>query len=144
MIKFTMLNNFVNILPMDTTLRDTTLRDRTFGNLIRQARKDKGLSQRDLAKLTDVNYTYLSKLENDHAGTPPSEEVIERLARHLDLSAQELQYLAGRITADDERAWQDFVKQNYKQMPALFRKLKQDPKFAQEFLQEVAKSETQE
>lgn len=115
--------------------------NQTFGKLIRQARKDKGLSQRELAKLVEVNYTYLSKLENDHAGTPPSEDVIERLGLHLELDAQELIYLAGRITEDDERIFEEFVKQNYKEMPVLFRKLKNNPKFAQNFLQQVTELE---
>jgi HTH-type transcriptional regulator, competence development regulator len=116
----------------------------TFGTLIRQARKEKGLSQRDLAKLAGVNYTYLSKLENDHAGTPPSEEVIERLAEHLELSSEDLRYLAGRITAEDERVWQDFIKQNYQQMPVLFRKMKRDPGFVREFLRETAETDSEE
>jgi transcriptional regulator with XRE-family HTH domain len=113
----------------------------TFGNLIRQARKAKELSQRDLAKLVGVNYTYLSKLENDHAGTPPSEEVIERLALSLQLNAEELVYLAGRITPEDQKAFEEFVKENYQQMPVLFRKLKENPKFAQKLLQEASKEE---
>jgi HTH-type transcriptional regulator, competence development regulator len=116
----------------------------TFGMLIRQARKEKGLSQRELAKLAKVNYTYLSKLENDHAGTPPSEEVIERLADHLALSSEDLRYLAGRITAEDERVWQDFIKQNYQQMPGLFRKMKRDPGFVREFLRETAETDSEE
>lgn len=118
--------------------------NQTFGQLIRQARKQKGISQRELALKVDVNYTYLSKLENDHAGTPPSEDVIERLALHLELDAQELLYLAGRITEDDEKVFEEFVKQNYKQMPALFRTLRNNPKFAQKFIQEATKSEIEE
>lgn len=116
----------------------------TFGKLIRKARKEKGLSQRELAKLVGVNYTYLSKLENDHAGTPPSEEVIEKLANHLELDAEELQYLAGRITEDDAKAFEEFVKQNYKQMPILFRKLRENPDFAQDFLREATQQENGE
>lgn len=115
--------------------------NQTFGQLIRQARKAKELSQRELAKLVGVNYTYLSKLENDHAGTPPSEEVIERLAHCLQLPARELVYLAGRITPEDQKAFEVFVKENYQQMPVLFRKLKKNPKFAQKLLQEASKED---
>lgn len=113
----------------------------TFGKLIRQTRKNKKLSQRDLAKLVGVNYTYLSKLENDHAGTPPSEEVITKLATHLNLNAQELQYLAGRITEEDAKAFEEFVKENYKKMPVLFRKMRETPNFADKFLEEVTKTD---
>lgn len=117
----------------------------TFGKLIRQARKDKGLSQRELAKLVDINYTYLSKLENDHAGTPPSEDVIERLLLHLGLEEnKEVQYLAGRISEDDAKAFEEFVKQNYKEMPVLFRKLRDNPRFAQKFLQQAIQLDPEE
>lgn len=44
--------------------------EQTFGKLIRQARKDKGYSQRQLAGLLSVDFTYLSKLENDRADYP--------------------------------------------------------------------------
>lgn len=108
----------------------------SFGKLIRQARKDKDLSQRDLAKLVGVNYTYLSKLENDHAGTPPSEEVIHKIAEHLELNAQELQYLAGRITPEEAKVFEDFIKHNYQEMPVLFRKMRNNPNFAKNLLDE--------
>ena len=118
----------------------------TFGKLIRQARKDKGYSQRDLAKLVEVDYTYLSKLENDHAAYPPSKEVIRLLVRYLDLTEreEELIYLAGRITADDERIFQELVKQNYKQMPALFRMWRDNPHSVQKLLQEPIQPENEE
>ena len=116
----------------------------TFGKLIRQARKNKKCSQRELAKLVGVNYTYLSKLENDHAGTPPSEEVIYNLAKHLGLNPEELQYLAGRITEDDAKTFEEFVKKNYKEMPVLFRKMRETPNFAQKFLQETKKLDQEE
>ena len=63
---------------------------KTFGQLIRQARQGKGFSQRDLAKLVKVDYTYLSKLENDRAEYPPKEEVIQSLAHQLELELKEL------------------------------------------------------
>lgn len=118
----------------------------TFGKVIRQARKDKGYSQRDLAKLVEVDYTYLSKLENDHAAYPPSKEVIRLLVRYLDLTEreEELIYLAGRITADDERIFQELVKQNYKQMPALFRMWRDNPHSVQKLLQEPIQPENEE
>lgn len=114
----------------------------TFGKVIRQARKDKEYSQRELAKLIGVDYTYLSKLENDHAGYPPSEDVIESLARHLDLSERkdELKRLAGRITPEDAKVFEELVKK-YKQMPALLRRMRDEPEFAQKLLRETRQSE---
>lgn len=112
----------------------------SFGQLIRQARKDKGYSQRELAKLVELDFTYLSKLENDRADYPPKEEVIRSLAHHLDLKAEELIFLAGRIPQRDE----DFLKKNYKAMPALFRRMQENPDFARRVFQEATQPENEE
>ncbi|NBD17956.1 MAG: helix-turn-helix domain-containing protein [Cyanobacteria bacterium] len=109
----------------------------SFGNLIRQARIDKGYNQRELAQLLGTSYTYLSKLENDRAGTPPSKKTIDKLATHLELNAEALRYLAGRITEEEARIFENFVKHNYKIMATLFYKMRDDP----DFVQEVIKSD---
>lgn len=111
-----------------------------FGQQIRQARKEKGYSQRDLAKLVNLDFTYLSKLENDRADYPPKEDVIRKLAEHLELDAEELVFLAGRIPEQDE----EFLKQNYKEMPALFRRMKANPEFAQKIFNEVTQLDQKE
>lgn len=115
----------------------------TFGQLIREARKQHEYSQRELAKLIGVDYTYLSKLENDHAGYPPSEEVIESIAHHLNLDSQELKQLAGRITPDVEKDFQELVKQ-YQQMPALLRRMRNNPAFAQKIISEATNLKKEE
>jgi len=111
-----------------------------FGQQIRQARKAKGYSQRDLAKLVDLDFTYLSKLENDRADYPPKEDAIRKLAEHLELDAEELVFLAGRIPERDE----EFLRQNYKVMPALFRRMQENPEFARKIFNEAARQEDQE
>ena len=110
----------------------------TFGALIRQARKDKSYSQRDLAKLLTVDFTYLSKLENDRADYPPKEDVIRSLAHHLDLDEEELIFLAGRTPQKDT----DFLKQNYKEMPVLFRRMQENPEFARKVFQAASDGES--
>ncbi len=112
----------------------------SFGQIIRQARKDNGYSQRELAKLVELDFTYLSKLENDRADYSPKEYVIQLLAHYLELNQEELIFLAGRIPQRDE----DFIKQNYKAMPALFRRMQEDPKFAQKIFQEATQPEGEE
>jgi transcriptional regulator with XRE-family HTH domain len=107
--------------------------NQTFGQVIRQARKDKGLSQRELAKLLQIDFTYLSKLENNRADYAPKEEVIRTLAHNLNLDAQELIFLAGRIPQQEE----DLLKQHYKDMPALFRRLRENPEFAQQVFEQA-------
>lgn len=111
--------------------------DQNFGKLIRQARKDKGFSQRELAEKLGLDFTYLSKLENNRADYPPKEEVIRSLAVHLELDAEELIFLAGRVPQDDE----DFLKQHYKNMPTLFRRMRENPEFAKKVFQEALKAE---
>ncbi|MEH1859606.1 MAG: helix-turn-helix domain-containing protein [Nostoc sp.] len=97
----------------------------SFGRCIWQARRKKGLSQRELAVKVGVDYTYLSKLENDHVEA--SEKVIRSIAEHLSLNAEELIYLAGRMTQRDSDAFEELVKANYKEMPALFRRVRESP-----------------
>lgn len=102
--------------------------ERTFGKLIRQARKDKGYSQRQLAALLHVDFTYLSKLENDRADYAPKEDVIRGLGRNLDLDEEELIFLAGRLP----QQYEEFLKQNNREITALFRRLQTNPNFAKQ------------
>ena len=106
----------------------------TFGKLIRQARKDCKYSQRELAKLLKIDFTYLSKLENNRADYAPKEEVIRGLAKHLKLNQEELIFLAGRIPQQEE----DLLKQHYKDMPALFRRMPENPEFAKKVFREAS------
>ncbi|MEC4804942.1 MAG: helix-turn-helix transcriptional regulator [Jaaginema sp. PMC 1079.18] len=108
--------------------------NKEFGNLIRQARKDKGYSQRELAKQIGLDFTYLSKLENDRADYPPKEDVIRAIARNLNLDQEELIFLAGRIPQQEE----EVLRQNYKDMPLLFRRMRENPDFARRVIEEAS------
>lgn len=111
--------------------------DQAFGKSIRAARREKGYSQRELAALVEVDYTYLSKLENDRADYPPKEDVIRALAKHLELDAEKLSYLAGRITASDAKVVQELAKTHQEQMPVLLRTIRDHPEMVQRLLQEA-------
>ncbi len=108
----------------------------SFGEVIKQARKDKGYSQRELSERLGLDFTYLSKLENNRADYAPKEEVIRQLAQHLDLAAEELIFLAGRIPQQEE----ELLKQHYKTMPTLFRRMRENPEFAERVLREATES----
>ena len=108
-----------------------------FGQLIRQARKELKFSQRELAKLLKIDFTYLSKLENNRADYAPKENVIRGLAQHLKLNEEELIFLAGKIPQQEE----DLLKEHYKDMPALFRRMRENPEFAQKVFREAAKTD---
>jgi transcriptional regulator with XRE-family HTH domain len=89
----------------------------TFGQKIRALRKNMNLSQRDLAKKVKVNFTYISKIENEKLdfGDYPSEELILKLAKALGADADELLILAKKVPEN--------VKKRVMQRPDAFRKL---------------------
>ncbi len=68
----------------------------TFGDTIRELRLGARLTQRQLAQTIGIDFTYLSKLENDH-GEPPSEETIAKLADAVGADRETLLALAGKI-----------------------------------------------
>ena len=70
-----------------------------FGEKGRELRNAKNLSQRDLAAQVGVNFTYISKIENEKLdfGDYPSEELIGKLAEALDGDEDELLILAKKI-----------------------------------------------
>jgi transcriptional regulator with XRE-family HTH domain len=72
----------------------------TFGERIRRRRREDKLSQRQLASLVGVDFTYLSKLENDQQGQSPGEELVMKLAEQLRDDSEELLALAGKVPVE--------------------------------------------
>jgi transcriptional regulator with XRE-family HTH domain len=68
-----------------------------FGTRLRELRKAKGFALRDLAALTEVDFTYLSKLELGISPYSPSAWLIHELARNLEANEDELTNLAGKV-----------------------------------------------
>ena len=73
-----------------------------FGSRIRELRKEKDISLRDFADRVGIDFTYLSKIENGKV-EPPSEEKIRKMARELDVGAEELLVLAGKVSSEQIR-----------------------------------------
>jgi transcriptional regulator with XRE-family HTH domain len=94
--------------------------DVTFGRRLRELRRLKGMSQRELAERVGVDFTYLSKIENDRM-LPPGVETIATLARILAADVDELSVLAGKIPPDVA----DILRQNLGALKA-FRSLAGD------------------
>lgn len=71
----------------------------TVGQRIRQIRKERNLTQRELAERVGINFTYLSRVENDRLDDEqtPREETLQRIAKALRADADELLLLARRI-----------------------------------------------
>lgn len=91
----------------------------TLGQVVRQARERKGISQRALCALVDVSSGYMSRLENDHAGYNGSEESCTRIADALGLDPDELMRLAGHLPSDIEQ----FILNNPRELKSLRRKV---------------------
>jgi len=70
-----------------------------FGDRIRELRKTKGYSQRDLAAKTGLDHTYLSKIENARLEHTPSIRTIQLLASALGVDELELMDLANKVPA---------------------------------------------
>ncbi len=70
-----------------------------FGNLIKELREKKDISQRQFAILLDITPTYLSKIERGEF-SPPSEDVIKRMAEKLDYDADKLLSYADKVDAE--------------------------------------------
>ena len=76
----------------------------SFGDFLRRLRKQKKRTQRDLASEVGVNYTYLSKLENDAPGfASVSEGTLLKLADALDADSDEVITRAGKVPSDIQR-----------------------------------------
>lgn len=74
----------------------------TFGQKLREYRLRAGKTQEELADAIDVDFTYVSKIENDKA-RPPKRERIEQAAHYLDLDQEEeidLLLLAEKLPSD--------------------------------------------
>lgn len=73
----------------------------TFGERLRELRKEHDLSQKALAEKVAINFTYLSKIENERLDFAqfPSEELICKLATALDTDEDELLILAKKVPA---------------------------------------------
>lgn len=67
-----------------------------FGTLLREKRRAAGLSQRQLAEKAGVDFSYISKLENDRLPAPAA-ETAQRFAEVLGCPAEELLAAAGKI-----------------------------------------------
>jgi HTH-type transcriptional regulator, competence development regulator len=68
----------------------------SFGERIRELRKEAGMTQRDVAANLGIDFTYLSKLENDR-GETPGEKTVRRIAELFDAEPEELLALAGKL-----------------------------------------------
>lgn len=68
-----------------------------FGQRLRELRRHRGFTLRGLAERTSVDFTYLSKIENDRVPYTPAANTIRALAEALETDAIELLTLANKL-----------------------------------------------
>lgn len=86
----------------------------TFGQTLKRLRMGKGLTQRDVARKIDMDFSYYSRLEGDRIGDPTRETVID-LCQGINATPDEQNELlatAGRV--GEEMQDQPLLKQLYK------------------------------
>ena len=108
----------------------------TFGQRVRELRTAKSLTQRQLADKVGINFTYLSKIENDRLEQDqfPKEDTIKKLATALHGDLDELLLLAKRIPEQ--------IKQRVMERPDVFRKMASlDDKTLSRILKELEEKE---
>jgi HTH-type transcriptional regulator, competence development regulator len=99
----------------------------TLGEYLRAAREalreaDPRYSVRGVAERVGIEASYLSKVERD-IGSPPSEETLVRLAAELELDADVVLALAGKVSAD----LRDAIRKRPQLFGELIRELKDMP-----------------
>lgn len=73
-----------------------------FGERLRQIRKERGLTLRQLGEQAGIDFTYLSKIENDRIPYTPAVVTIRELARVLKVDAIEFLTLANKLPRELE------------------------------------------
>jgi HTH-type transcriptional regulator, competence development regulator len=73
--------------------------EESFGQRIQRLRRSRSLTQRQVAAHLGIDFTYLSKLENDR-GEPPGEDTIRGLAALLETDEEMLLAMAGKVPAE--------------------------------------------
>lgn len=71
----------------------------TFGQVLREFRRAQNVSQRELAAKTEVDFSYISKIENDRL-PPPAADTIVKICEVLEIPPEQLLVLAGKVPTE--------------------------------------------
>lgn len=83
------------------TRKGTSTEPRRLGPLLRRIREDAGISLKSAGPDLDVDYTYLSKIENGRV--LPSADLLQRLAEYFGVDPDTLFGAANRLPPDVHR-----------------------------------------
>jgi len=73
--------------------------ENTFGTLLKEIRRSKQVSQRELAKKVGVDFSYISKIENDRLA-PPAADTIIRICEALEIPSEVLLAQTGKVSSE--------------------------------------------
>ena len=79
----------------------------TFGKTLQRIRREKGKTQREVANIIEMDYSYFSRLEHDWFESKPTRETVDKIAEALECTEEErgeLLAAAGRIDEELEKA----------------------------------------
>jgi transcriptional regulator with XRE-family HTH domain len=85
---------------------------KTFGEVIAELRKERGLTQKALAAQvkkkdgTAIGLAYINDIEHDRRG-PPAPDFVAQLAAVLEVPMEVLQFYAGRLPAEARQEERD-------------------------------------
>jgi HTH-type transcriptional regulator, competence development regulator len=91
----------------------------TFGQKLRELRRASGLTQRELASAADLDFSYISKLENDR-NPPPAADTVVRLGDAMKVPAEALLALTAKLPSDvretvsANEAAQEFLRESHR------------------------------
>jgi len=77
--------------------------EETFGQKLRVLRRATGVSQRKLADRVGVDFSYISKLENDRL-PPPAADTVVRICEALSVAPDELLAASGKMPPQVQRS----------------------------------------
>ncbi len=78
----------------------------SFGKTLQEIRRRKGKTQREIANLISMDYSYYSKLENDRLDSKPTRETVDKISVALECNDEEKNELllsAGRTSEEFEQ-----------------------------------------
>jgi transcriptional regulator with XRE-family HTH domain len=73
--------------------------EQTFGQTLRDLRQSRGISQRKLAEKVGVDFSYISKIENDRL-SPPAADTIVKICKALETQPDTLLALTGKVPSE--------------------------------------------
>ncbi|WP_340067303.1 helix-turn-helix transcriptional regulator [Ascidiimonas aurantiaca] len=102
----------------------------SFGERLKKARQDKGLSQSELGKMVDVHYTQIGRYESK--GVKPSGEVLSKIASTLGVTSDYL--MSGSSQEQAEATLND------RELLNLFQRVEQLPQDKKDIVKELLES----